>query len=170
MNYYWSEERPKQVATHHTHGWLTFPFKDVVINRLAQRSLYNTSPHAAHKKQFRMEHRSRHKSPNYNSSKETRIFMTSVDTDFLGLTTPAIFKAHKLNFYKTWTFYSLKGTILKSKTNKNPLIQESKCQTGGEYSQQTPDHPEPKDTYESRQQGTRRQPSSCVKGKVTNCY
>lgn len=73
--------------------------------------------------------------------------MTSVDTDFLGLTTPAIFKAHKLNFNKTWKFYSLKGTILKSKTNKNPLIQE--------YSQQTPDHPEPKDTYESRQQGTR---------------
>lgn len=81
--------------------------------------------------------------------------MTSVDTDFLGLTTPAIFKAHKLNFNETWKFYSLKGTILKSKTNKNPLIQESKCQTGGEYSQQTPDQPEPKDTYESRQQGTR---------------
>lgn len=96
--------------------------------------------------------------------------MTSLDTDFLGMTTPAIFKVHKLNFNKTWKFYSLKGTILKSKTNKNPLIQESKCQTGGEYSQQTPDHPEPKDTYESRQQGTRSQHSSCVKGKVINCY
>lgn len=71
--------------------------------------------------------------------------MTSVDTDFLGAT-PAICQVHKLNFNKTWKFFSLKGTILKSKTNKKPLIQESKFQTGVEYAQQTPDHPEPKDT------------------------
>jgi hypothetical protein len=41
--------------------------------------------------------------------------------------TPATFKVHKLNSNKTWKFYLLKDTVLK--TNKKPNTNKNKFQT-----------------------------------------